>query len=64
MIARWRERGKDEVERVGMMAAEREKGMNGQREREKERAVEDKSICSTPLCSPQIIFRHRTSFKR
>lgn len=47
-----------------MMAVEREKGMNGQREREKERAVEDKSISSTPLCFPQIIFRHRTSFKR
>lgn len=72
MIARWREeekkwrdRGeregeKDKVERVGMIATEREKGMNGQRAR----AVEDKSICSTPLRFPQIIFQHQTPFKR
>lgn len=34
---KWREEEKDEVERVGMIAAEREKGMNGQRERESSR---------------------------
>lgn len=34
---KWSKEEKDKVERVGMMAAERQKGMNGQRKRERER---------------------------